>query len=151
MKTGIGVFIFVFLAAMVICTMQPASLHSAETVKGGPWDQFVDSSPFTWGTKLTGPLSIYYQFIDDTTANMYYTVRLSIKGVNRTFYGSAQGVTFWPLDGQWVVIKAFLTEAVKNITNCSDESCWKLKSIDSGKLGEEEGAFVADIMIAVKE
>jgi hypothetical protein len=161
MKKGIGLFIIMFMTAMVMSATQPVLLFGASTPGGSPWDAYIDSSSYA-GTKLSGPLSIYYEYTGtlcgDSTFSMAYlsfTVRLSKGGVNYIFYGgsSEEGVcTQYVDDSGSEVLNFFNNVVVPGIFGTAYKS-WKLKSVNNARyeFGNEDGAFVADITIAVKE
>jgi hypothetical protein len=165
MKKRMGVVIFVFLTGMVLGTMQPAMLFAGETGGGNIWDSFVDPKPYP-GIWLEGPLSIYYEYVEDDPGNpscpgdrltyMYYTVRLN-KEVAKgqpplyTFQGTT-GICLGDFAGQGTVIKDFLgTVVVPGIF--PNAHSWKLKSIDKAQYHDDDfsRAFVADIVIAVRK
>jgi hypothetical protein len=154
MKKRMGVLIFVFLLGMILGTMQPAMLFAAE-YPGNPWDIFVYPSHYS-GTKLSGPLSVYYFPLGSSCYNMYYTVRLS-KGHNLyLFSGSAESfcVSKDLIQESGDIIMIFLDSAVRGIF--TNPRGWQLTSIDNGIYNDEQGypysrAFVADIEITVKK
>ena len=177
MKKKTGVFIAVFLAGVIWGATQPGIMYGGESGGGKLWENFVDTSSFT-GTKISGPLSIYYQFTaeecgaDDPTrpghklfnfASLYLTVRLSKAGVPyRPFYASSADyegfelICYSDIDTQVTLIKEhFLKEVVGTIF--PGNKGWKVKSISNDiynftwPLQTDSGAFVADIVIAVKE
>jgi len=158
MKTLKQVLIFVFLMGMILGVGQPALLYASEGAQA-VWDYWVDTSAFT-GTKLAGPLSIYYdylpsQYCNDNSplANMYVTVRLS-KGFDLYTFHGKQEICMGNINGIGgqgdYIVNTFLNNAVHflypNATN------WKLKSIDNAQFNDQTNsrAFVADIQIAVK-
>jgi hypothetical protein len=169
MKKRMGVLIFLFFTGLILGTMQPAMVFAGQTSGGNIWDQFVDPKPYP-GVWFYGPLSIYYEFIDDdpsdpscpgdTLTIMYYTVRLNkvldILRPNPTLY-TFQGTTGICLNdwiSQGTEIRNFLgTVVVPGIFPNGFQS-WKLMSITKAQYHDEEGisrAFVADIVIAVKK
>ena len=155
--------ILVFLIGMV-GTAQPALLYGGETGGGNIWDIFVDKSPFT-GTKFSGTLSIYYDPIGVTCgtnsegflATMYYTVRLNKGFQLYTFQGSTPEICSVDIAGQgYVIFDVFLDNAIHDPRLYPNVIDWKLKSIDNAQYHFTESpplslAFVADIVIAVKE
>jgi hypothetical protein len=158
-------FIFVFLAVMVVGGMQPGLLYSGN-FPGNPWDILIDPVSFT-GTKWSGPLSVYYEFVDLTTcpggepyAKLYFTVRLSHQGVAPyAFYGtSLTPICRDDIYAQGDALRLFLNDTLSEIygkpKNWSNGD-WKLKSIQNATYWFDpdigvDGAFVADITIAVK-
>ncbi|MBM4338427.1 MAG: hypothetical protein FJ110_02680 [Deltaproteobacteria bacterium] len=163
MKKRIGLFIFIFMIAMLMSATQPVLLFGAATSGGSPWDAYIDSSPSYSGTKLSGPLSIYYEYTGSlcgdvepksfSTAYLSFTVRLNKGGVNYIFYGSSQNAvcTQYVSESAKEVLSFFNTIVVPGIYNTLKP--WKLKSVDNARyeFGYEDGAFVADITIAVIE
>jgi hypothetical protein len=179
MKTGKGMLIFVFLTGAMLGAMQPALLYGSETGGGNPWDLFVYDKPFH-GTKLQGPLSIYYEYnfaggdfvyCGDEGASymvtMYYTVRLK-KQRDPTlwvFEGSSQrskpcGICLQDIVAQGAEINNFLGDIVLgNISAIppifpNGVKEWHLTSIDNGQFYDRgyppSRGFVADIVITVK-
>jgi hypothetical protein len=180
MKKGMGVLIFLFLAGMVLGTTQPAMLFAGESGGGNIWDQFVYNKPFQ-GTKLQGPLSIYYEYNfsggdpvlcgsegESYMATMYYTVRLK-KGSDPTlwvFEGSSQrsnpcGICLTDILAQGAEINNFLADIVLGnlvaippiFPNGVKE--WHLTSIDNAQFYDRGSppsrAFIADIVIKAKQ
>ena len=167
MKKRMRVLILVFLAGMILGTVQPALLLAGESVKNqNPWDIWVDASPFT-GTKLSGPLSIYWWPVGGTCTkdsktgtnyNMYYTVRLS-KGFDlHLFQGYTQNACItgdFTYDSGQIIINFLGTVVVPGIFTNGYQG-WVVKAIENGVVHSEtvypnSTAFVADISIAVKE
>lgn len=158
MKKRMRVLILVFLAGMILGAVQPAMLFAGETQHGFPWDVFVYPQPFA-GTKLSGPLSIYYLPCGDSCFTMYYTVRLS-KGFDLyLFQGSTTVSPVNNLNDQTgAIIIAFLGNVVVPGIFTNGNNGWALKSIENGIVHDEtigqvtiSRAFAADISIAVKE
>jgi len=166
MKKKMGVFIFVFLAVMVMGGIQPALLYSSETPWGNVWDILIDTGSFT-GTKWFGPLSVYYDYTgincgdvnspptDDPEAILYFTVRLSKGGVPYAYYGvSSEAICLSQYDVQRDEIWLFLSDALKAIYkgDKQHDKDWKLKSLQNATyLKTDDGvAFVVDIQITVK-
>jgi hypothetical protein len=169
MKTRKGPIIFVFLAGMILGATQPALLYGGATTGGNLWDPAIDQPPYP-PTHLTGPLSIYYAYQFDDLGNpvlcgpadgsfmatMYYTVRLKYRGLY-LFQGSSQDVCMADIGdkttGQIKIIRDFLGNAVATGIFANGIESWKLKSIDDAIFNptEDSNAFVADIVIAVKE
>ncbi len=165
MKTLKRVLFFVFLTGMILGAGQPALLYASEG-EHPVWEQWLDTSSFT-GTKLAGPLSIYYEYLPgqycngpgqdgSQVVNMYVTVQLS-KGFDlHTFQGKTQNcigsINSPGGQGDWIV-NTFLDNAVRTLYGPSAQ--WKLKSIDNAQFndqtinGQSSRAFVADIQIAV--
>lgn len=163
MKTAMRVFIFAFMAGMILGATEPALLYGGEG-QGNPWDGFLDPKPYP-GTKLEGPLSIYYAITGfsencggiegaaDHIATMYYTVRFKYRELY-TFQGSQEGICLQTgIPAQVQTIKDFVgAVVVLGIFGDAFES-WKWKSIDEGQYNFDgtSMAFVAYIEIAVKE
>jgi len=155
MKTLKQVLIFVFLMGMILGVGQPALLYASESPQD-IWNYWVDTSPFT-GTKLAGPLSIYFDYLDQyctdgsQLTNMYATVRLS-KGFDLNTFQGKQQICIGDITGQgnWIV-DTFLNNAVKSIYPTATRARWRLKSIDNAQFHDQPGSrsFVADIQIAV--
>jgi hypothetical protein len=159
MKKRMAVLFIGVMVGMILGMMQPAVIFAGQTIQGNPWDDLVNQSPYT-GTKLSGPLSIYYQFTGISGCyNMYHTVRLTKGFQPYLFQGSAQ-ICFGDQDNvpekSWNdVIKPFLESVVSEIFP-SGYKGWVLKAIDNGMYHDESvppfsRAFVADITIAVKQ
>jgi hypothetical protein len=162
MKIGKGAIIFVFLTWVILGAMQPALLYGGETPSGNLWDPAIDPPPYP-PTHLTGPLSIYYafQFNEDGSpvlcpdgsinTNMYYTLRLKYRGLY-VFQGSSQDVCMADTAGQISILKDYLGNVLPSIFANGIDS-WKLKAFDDAAFNiiENSDAFVADIVIAVKE
>lgn len=172
MKKKGGIFIFVFLAVMVVWAIQPGSLYSGG-FGGNPWDFLIDPGSAT-GTKWSGPLSIYYKYTGlncGTTGNnpeviLYFTVRLSHQGTAPyVFYGaSPTAMCRDRTDLQGDALRLFLNDALFDIYGTPKiwlNGDWKLKSIqnalflfDASLPGGpiiRAGTFVADIQIAINE
>jgi hypothetical protein len=178
MKKTMGVLIFLFLTGMILATM-PAMLFAGESGGGNIWDQFVYNRPFQ-GTKLQGPLSIYYEYNfaggdfvycnegQSYMVTMYYTVRLK-KGSDPTlwvFEGSSQrsnpcGICLTDILAQGAQINNFLADIVLGnlvaippiFPNGVRE--WHLTSIDNAQFYDRfdppSRAFIADIVIKAKQ
>ncbi len=172
MKKKEGVFIFVFLAVMVVWAIQPAWLYSGE-FGGNPWDFLIDPGSST-GTKWSGPLSIYYDYTgscgtNNPLAKLYFTVRLAHQGVAPyVFYGvSSQPICRSEKDQQGDALRSFLNDALYDIYGTpkiwkpDGAGDWRLKSIQNAVLLFDDtlpngsivlgGTFIADIQIAVNE
>ena len=162
MKTGIGMFIFVFLAAMILVATQPALLHGASTTGGMVWDDFLDPGPYP-GIVAAGPLSIYYDIglktpncggipgNTDYLTTMYYTVRMRKYSTLYVFQGKMDEVCLGDTDAQGNEIKTFLRLVVAPRIFGTFTS-FKVKSINYAQYSDEvERVWVADIEIAVKK
>jgi hypothetical protein len=165
MKTTMRVLIFAFMVGMILGATEPALLYGGEG-QGNPWDGFLDLKPYP-GTKLEGPLSIYYAVtgattvcdaegkncVEDNLATMYYTVRFK-HGELYTFQGSKEGICLQNcIPAQVQAIKDFIRDVVvPGIFGDAFEG-WKLKSIEEGQynFNDTSMAFVAYIEITVKE
>jgi hypothetical protein len=178
MKKSMGVLIFLFLAGMILGTIQPAMLFAGETGGGNIWDQFVYNKRFQ-GTKLQGPLSIYYEYNfaggdfvycndgNSYMVTMYYTVRLKKQGDPTlwVFEGSSQrsqpcGICLQDILAQGAEINNFLADIVLgNIVAIpaifpNGVKEWHLTSIDNGQFYDRgyppSRGFVADIVVTAK-
>jgi hypothetical protein len=159
MKKRMRVRIYVVLAGMILWIMQPFMLFAGETGVGNPWDTLIYPSHYT-GTRLAGPLSIYYQRAGSSCFNMNYTVRLSehknlylFQGYQQNYFCPSPGDTGF-IEGSGQIIMDFLATVVAKIF--PGNKGWVLKAIDNGMYHDEEvypysRAFVADITITVKE
>jgi hypothetical protein len=179
MKKIMGALIFLLLSGMTLGTIQPALVFAGSTGGGNIWDQFVYTQPFT-GTRLHGPLSIYYEYNfvagdfvycgtegESYMVTMYYTVRLK-KQKDPTlwvFEGSSQrsrscGICLTDLVGQGEEINNFLNDIVLGnlaatppiFPNGVKE--WHLTAINNGHFYDRgfppSRAFIADIEVTVK-
>ena len=173
MRKRMGLLILMFLAGMILGTMQPATLFAGEA-GGNIWDQFVDPRPYP-GIWFEGPLSIYYEFLydeygnpvicegtEDPLTNMFYTVRL-----NRvTWFNWRDDVKLYTFQGfnntclnDWLFqgneIRNFLEFVVIPGIFPEGFQSWKLKSFKKAQFHDDEfgisRAFVADIEIAVRK
>lgn len=163
MKKRTGVFIFLFLTAMILGTMQPTVLFGAEAPTN-VWELIVDPPPYQ-PIKWVGPLSIYYD-IQSTdcggelgyAANMFYTVRLnkeSDTGPTPTLYTfqGANGTCLNDWTGQVTIIREFLGTVVVPVISPKTGKFWKVESVTNGSYNDEalSRGFVVDIKIAVKK
>jgi hypothetical protein len=179
MKKRMGVLIFLFLSGMILGTLQPAMVLAGETGGGNIWDQFVYKHPFQ-GTKLEGPLSIYYEYNfaggdfvycndgQSYMVTMYYTVRLKKPRDPSlwVFQGSSQrsnpcGICLTNILAQGAEINNFLGDIVLGnifatppiFPNGVKE--WHLTSMDNAQFYDRDyppsRAFVADIVIKAKQ
>jgi hypothetical protein len=156
MKTRLGVLILVFLTGMILGATQPTLLYAgAEVGEINPWDKFVYAKPFP-GTRLAGPLSIYYEILEgecdgQPLTNMYYTVRLSKHKDLYTFQGFRGEICLADIDAQGEEIMNFLDTVVVPTIFPDGIQAWKLIDVDNPGIGINGPAFVTDITITVKE
>jgi hypothetical protein len=179
MKKKTGIFIFAFLAGVILAVSQPLSLYCGESPVGNFWDFLLDPRPSA-GTKWSGPLSIYYEFLPvgnsesyctktDSNGNtvpdeanpkawLYFTARLGQGGVNYTSHmKSRTTLCYTETVNQGLEAKYFLfAVAIPEIYNKINKnwSDWSWKSIENAVyfFGDDgtAGAFIADIQITVK-
>ncbi len=169
MKERTGIFIFLFLMAMILGTTQPAVLFGGEAPTN-VWELIVDPPPYQ-PNLWAGPLSIYYDYVYDENglpidcggglgyaANMYYIVRLnneSDTGPNPTLYTfqGANGTCLNDWTGQANEIRNFLGTVVVPWISPKTGKFWKVKSVTKGQYNDNPASrgFVGDIEIAVKK
>jgi hypothetical protein len=163
MKRMIGVLSLVFLTGMIVLPGTSALLYGAETGGGNVWDQFLDPKPYS-GISLVGPLSIYYEYIedldnscpDDVLTYMFYTVRLN-KDDNKkkmqlyTFQGTT-ATCLKDFFSQGIAIRNFFETVVIPGIFAEGFTSWKWKSIDKAQYNYDllNTGFVADIELFVK-
>ena len=167
MKTRLGVFIFVFLAGMILGATEPAVVHAGyETGGGSVWTPWLGTPPFG-GTKLTGPLSVYFYVYPGQPGSppswpcgtgiyqgtMFYTVQFVVGFQIYTFDGTMPGVCLGNIGqpgsgGIGDVLMDFMENSILQIF---PNATVKLKSIDNPGASPDGFGFVAEVTFAVKK
>jgi hypothetical protein len=160
MKTKWGVLFIVFLAGIMLGTVQPSLVFSSAQDEFLLWDPFIDISSFS-GTKLAGTLTIVYNpnFLaglcdnGQNVATMFYAVRFPLSKTIYTFEGAKEGICLGDIGtpgsgGQGDAVMLFLGNAVKKIF--PNSSIWKLRAVSTPGISLDSLSFIADILIMVK-
>jgi hypothetical protein len=149
--------VILFLLALLVC---PVISFAASTGGGNPWDDLIDSSPFT-GTKLDGTVSIYLVSNGGKTGancagsgyetDAYFTVRLSKGFQLYSFQNMVSGICKNDSGTLKLKLIDFINLAILDIFNANLK--WSCKAITNVIYNDETGSrsVVADIQIAVKE
>jgi hypothetical protein len=169
MKALKGVFIFIFLAGMILGVMGPALLYGAETTGGNPWDTCNNcwclDKHAKGNTKLKGTLSVY--FADRSSCpsggsvcwDTYFTVRLVMggEGANEQLfvYRERGPIVEDIINETGFDLCWFLNDVISQLF--PNNNGWNIKKYDDpwGTYQDEQDlhsrAFVTDIKIVVQQ
>ena len=151
-------------------------LFTAQSAFGGcevaGLDALIDVSGNAPGTKLSGPITVYYQKIGDPkpgyifTADMYLFLRLRKGAEVYQFAGKVAGVDFPNIDADVLNIEEFFEDIVipalysgcDPLVDCPNvvlksydmDVDWETPG-DTGEGEEKLYSFIADIVIAVQD